>query len=209
MNKQILSVGPIEANCTILWNDNDPSAWIIDPGSDASRIIEFIETKNLSPVLIALTHAHFDHLSAIPELLERYPDIPVHVGPGDEVMIANPLNSWMPYYPVTPKPASLVADLLDGATLEAGGLAAKIIATPGHTPGGVCFYFESEKLVLTGDTLFAGSCGRTDFPGGNAKTLSESLKRLAKLPADTVVIPGHNDTTTIGIEVKTNPYMQF
>ncbi len=208
MTKQTLSVGPIEANCTIIWEDPN-SAWIVDPGADAEIILEFLKSKNLKPALIILTHAHFDHISAVPQILEHYPDLPVHVGPGDEPMIGHPLNSWAPYYPTTQKPATLMADLVDGATIEAGGLMAKIIATPGHTPGGVCVYFEKAKLMLTGDTLFAGSCGRTDFPGGSAKVLSESLKRLATFPADTEVIPGHNNATTIGNEVKTNPYLQF
>ncbi len=208
MTKQTLSVGPIEANCTILW-DNPDAAWIVDPGADAEIILEFLKSKNLKPAVILLTHAHFDHIGAVPQLLAQYPNLPVHVGPSDEQMIGHPLNSWVPYYPSTPKPSTLVTDLTNGATLEIGGITAKIIATPGHTPGGVCVYFEKEKLILTGDTLFAGSCGRTDFPGGSAKVLSESLKRLATLPPDTEVIPGHNNSTTIGIEVKTNPYLQF
>ena len=105
------------------------------------------------------------------------------------------------------KPATLVADLVDGATLTAGGLTAQVIATPGHTPGGACFLFAEQKLLLTGDTLFAGSCGRTDFPGGDMAAMRESLRRLASLPPETRVIPGHGEETTIGRERATNPYM--
>ena len=117
------------------------------------------------------------------------------------------MNAWGSEYAATERPKTLVEDLTEGATLSAGGITAKILATPGHTPGGVCLQFEAESLLLSGDTLFAGSCGRTDFPGGSMTTLAESLRRLAKLPPAMVVVPGHGASTTIGREVETNPFM--
>jgi glyoxylase-like metal-dependent hydrolase (beta-lactamase superfamily II) len=117
-------------------------------------------------------------------------------------------NAWAPYYSPTLRPATLALDLVEGATLSAGGLTARVLATPGHTPGGICLHFEKEHLLLTGDTLFAGSCGRTDFPGGSMGTLVESVKtKLFPLPDDTKVYPGHGGTTTIGDEKKFNPFL--
>ena len=108
----------------------------------------------------------------------------------------------------TPWLMALLVVLIEGAILSAGGLSARIIATPGHTPGGVCLHFEKDRLLLTGDTLFAGSCGRTDFPGGSMTTLSKSLKRLAALPPETDVIPGHGVATTIARELAANPFLK-
>jgi len=117
------------------------------------------------------------------------------------------MNAWGSEYTATERPATLVEDLVDGAALTAGGITAKVLATPGHTPGGICLQFEADALLLSGDTLFAGSCGRTDFPGGSMTTLTESLRRLATLPPETMVVPGHGSSTTIRREVETNPFM--
>lgn len=207
MKRHVMSVGPIEANCIVLW-DVAKKAWIVDPGADADRICAFCEEQGLEPVLIAFTHGHFDHIGAMPRLVAKWPGLPVHVGPGDEAIAFHPQNAWPPYYSATPAPATLVADLVDGATVSAGGLSAKVVATPGHTPGGVCLHFEKEGLLLSGDTLFAGSCGRTDFPGGSMPTLMQSLRRLAALPPETEVIPGHGESTTIARELATNRFMR-
>lgn len=206
MLKRIIPVGPIDANCVVLWNppkaiDQGPiPCWIVDPGADAEDVVAVCEGCGLRPVLIALTHGHFDHVGAIPGLLEKWPGLPVHIAPGDVELAFSRANAWMPYYRPVTRPESLVADLVDGAELAAGGLSAKIVATPGHTPGGVCLHFATEKLLLTGDTLFAGSYGRTDFPGGSMQELSASLRRLAAFPPETEVVPGHGSATTIGNE---------
>lgn len=207
MDKHVMAVGPIAANCVILWGA-DKAAWIVDPGADAEAIIAFCETHNLTPALIAFTHGHFDHIGALPKLLARWPNCPVHLGPGDEALAFHPQNAWPPYYSATPRPATLVTDLADGVELSAGSLTARIIATPGHTPGGVCFHFESAHLLLSGDTLFKGSCGRTDFPGGSLPVLRQSLKRLAALPPETVVVAGHGEETTIAHELQTNHFLR-
>ena len=207
MNREILPLGAIEANCIILWND--PAAvWIVDPGADAGRLCRFLAGKGLTPALVALTHAHFDHIGAIADLVSRWPSLPVHLAPADETIAFHPQNAWPPYYPPTSRPATLALDLVDGTTISAGGLVARVIATPGHTPGGICLHFEAEHLLLTGDTLFAGSCGRTDFPGGSMQTLAASLKRLATLPPETDVIPGHGASTTIARELASNPFLK-
>lgn len=208
MQKKILPLGAIAANCIVLWNEGSSDCWIVDPGQDADDLVAFLDGQGLTPSLVALTHGHFDHIDAVPGLLSRWPRLPVHVGPGDVPMLGHPQNAWPPDYPLAPKPATLVADLADGYELSGGGLSAKILSTPGHTPGSVCLYFEPEHLLLSGDTLFAGSCGRTDFPGGSMPQMRASLKRLAALPPDTDVIAGHGMPTTIGREVASNPYME-
>lgn len=207
MTRHILPLGAIEANCVILWND-PAAAWIVDPGGDASRLIAWLDENGLTPACVAITHGHFDHINAIGALAEKWPTLPIHLSPADEVVAFHPQNAWPPHYTTTARPASLATDLVDGAELSVGGLTARVLATPGHTPGGVCFHFEAERLLLTGDTLFAGSCGRTDFPGGSRAALAASLKRLAALPPETEVIPGHGETTTIARERAENPYLQ-
>lgn len=207
MERRILPLGAIGANCVILWED-PAAAWIVDPGAEPEAICAFLEKKGLTPALILFTHGHFDHIGAVDGLLARYPNIPVHIGPGDVPMIGHPQNAWPPDYEAVKKPATLVADLVDGATLSAGGLTAQVIATPGHTPGGACFLFAGQKLLLTGDTLFEGSCGRTDFPGGSPRQLNESLRRLAGLDPELTVVPGHGSITTIAREVASNPFLQ-
>ena len=212
MEKKILPVGPIEANCVILWNPGtaggDCPCWIVDPGADPEDIVCFCEARGLKPALIAFTHGHFDHVGGVTGLLAKWPGTPVHVAPDDEALAFSRANAWAPYYRPTARPDSLAADLVDGAEIAAGGLTATVVATPGHTPGGVCLHFADAKLMLTGDTLFAGSCGRTDFPGGDMAVLARSLKRLAAFPPETEVVPGHGGATTIGHEVATNPFLR-
>lgn len=203
----VIPVGPFCANCVILWGE-EKAAWIVDPGADADDILAFLREKGLSPALIACTHGHFDHIDAINAILAAHPGLPVHVNPADEPMFGHPLNCWEPEYRREARPGTLVCDLTGSAVLSAGGISAKVLHTPGHTPGSVCLYFQDEALLLTGDTLFAGSCGRTDFPGGSMADMAKSLKRLAALPPDTTVITGHGPATSIGREKAENPFMQ-
>ena len=207
MQYKILPLGEYEANCTVVW-ENPSAAWVVDPGADAERLLSFLDGRGLKPALVVLTHAHFDHIGAVPGLQARYPDLPVHVGAGDAPFLGHPANANPPSYPPARRPANLLQDLEDGAEISSGGATAKVIATPGHTPGGVCLYFASAGLLLSGDTLFAGSCGRTDLPGGDAPALAASLRRLAALPPETVVVPGHGIYTTIERELADNPFMR-
>lgn len=208
MERKIIPVGPFAANCVVLWN-GDGACWIVDPGADAADIVAFCAEKKLRPALVVLTHGHFDHIGGVSGLLAQWPDLPVHIAPGDEPWAFTRANTWGGEYPATARPATLVADLVDGAELSAAGLSARILATPGHTPGGVCLLFNDVPLLLSGDTLFAGSCGRTDFPGGNRTALAASLRRLAALPPETVVVPGHGAPTTIAREVASNPFLHM
>ena len=207
LKRKVLPLGAIAANCIVLWNEGETACWIVDPGQDADDLIAFLDANGLVPALVALTHGHFDHIGAVPGLLAKWPEMPVHIGPGDVPMLGHPQNAWPPDYPLAPRPATLVADLVEGATLTAGGLSAMVLSTPGHTPGSVCLNFTAHDLLLTGDTLFAGSCGRTDFPGGSMAQMKASLRRLAALPAQTAVIAGHGAPTSIGREAESNPFM--
>ena len=204
MKYEVLPIGPIEANCSILWDD-PAQAWVVDPGADGADILGFMKKRGLKAGMIVLTHGHFDHISAVNEVLAQFP-VPVYLHKGDAAFAFSPMNAMPPYRP-TARPATLKTDKADGDTISCGGLTARLLHTPGHTPGGWCLYFESENLLVAGDTLFAGSIGRTDFPGGNQDQMEASLRRLKALPDDTRVICGHGPQTTIGVEKRSNPYL--
>ena len=201
MDRTTIQVGGFEVNCSIL--SENGKAWIVDPGQEGDRIVKLLHERGLSPLAILLTHAHFDHIGAIPALQAAYPDLPVYVHDNDLKVIGHPLNQLPPEYPPIGQPKNLasIESLVNLDGLE-------VLETPGHTPGGVCYYFKQEKLLFAGDTLVAGSVGRTDLPGGDMATLMASLQKLTALPDDTVVIPGHGMFTTIGDEKRGNPFLQ-
>ncbi len=204
MRQEIMSVGVYGANCNILWDD-PACAWVVDPGARGAAILGRLKNLNLRPGLVVLTHGHFDHISAVNDIVAEFP-VPVYMHAADEEMAFSPLNA-MPPYPATSRPSTLITDKVDGDRIACGGLEARIIHTPGHTPGGWCLLFEKDNLLVAGDTLFAGSVGRTDFPGGNSRHLSASLQKLKVLPLETQVICGHGPMTTIERELRDNPYL--
>ena len=201
MERLTIQVGGFEVNCSIL--SENGKAWIVDPGQEPSRIIDLLAKKGLEPAAILLTHGHFDHIGGIPGLLEKFPALPVYVHEKDMQMFGHPLNQLPPEYPSFARPRNLASlDKLE----DLDGL--EVLETPGHTPGGVCYHFPEDKLLLSGDTLFAGSVGRTDLPGGDMATLMDSLQKLTALPDDTLVIPGHGMHTRIALEKSGNPFLQ-
>ena len=204
MERTTIQVGTFEVNCSIL--SENGKAWIVDPGQDAQRIIKLLSEKQLTPVAVLLTHAHFDHIGAIPALQQAYPDLKVYVHKNDAKVITHPLNQLPPDYPPVAAPKNLVAFETDAKLDGLADLA--ILETPGHTPGGVCYHFKPQHLLLSGDTLFAGSVGRTDLPGGDMATLMDSLGKLTALPDDTLVVPGHGPFTTIADEKAGNPFLR-
>jgi glyoxylase-like metal-dependent hydrolase (beta-lactamase superfamily II) len=188
-------VGALEANCYIIAEEETGRAMIIDPGDEPDRILELAE--GLQVQFIVLTHAHFDHVGAVAELKEAT-GARVALHEADQEVygsVADQAAFWGYKLPSLPPPDIL---LKEGDELAFGKVVFTVIHTPGHTPGGICLY--SESLVITGDTLFAGSVGRTDFPGGSLSHLKASFRRLMALPDDTTVLSGHGSASTIGRE---------
>jgi glyoxylase-like metal-dependent hydrolase (beta-lactamase superfamily II) len=196
-----IPVGAYEANCTVLWNGAD--ALVVDPGQDCEDILAFLGARGLALKGIVLTHCHFDHVNAIPGLLAKHPGVAVYAHPSDHVMFGHPMNRNPPDYPGVGRPENLRDVRSIAEDFPEFGF--EVFETPGHTPGSVCIRLG--ELLLSGDTLFAGSCGRTDFPGGSMADMRRSLASLAKLPPETRVVPGHGPSTTIGFEVDNNPFM--
>ncbi len=190
------TVGLFETNCYILHLRN--AVIIIDPGSESSKIISYLESNNLIPSQILLTHAHIDHISGVREIAEKY-GIPVYLNKDDEELYNSPKNSLEPFFPPLDKKIKTTSDF------NADGITA--IHTPGHSRGGTCFYVKEAKLLFSGDTIFNESIGRTDLPGGNHKCLIESIKKnILTLPPETVIYPGHGPETSVEHELKYNPY---
>ncbi len=204
MNIQVLPLGLYEANCVLLWVD-PACAWVVDPGADGEALLACLAQKGLTPGAVVLTHGHFDHISAVNALTARFP-VPVYLHAADAAWAFTPANA-MPGYRPTARPGTLDTGKREGDRLCCGGLEARVLHTPGHTPGGWCLHFEAGALLVAGDTLFAGSVGRTDFPGGSWEELEASLRRLKALPDETRVLCGHGPSTTLGVEKRSNPYL--
>ena len=206
MKIKTLQVGSFEVNCTLLVAGE--AALIVDPGQDADAVLDAVAGLGARPAAALLTHGHFDHINALPGLLAAIPDLPVYVTAEDAQVMAHPLNALAPEYaPVRLTGANFRP--VTAAALKFDGFPDIVpLPTPGHTPGGVCYHIPAEGLLLAGDTLFAGSVGRTDLPGGDMATLMKSLQSLKALPPETKVIPGHGPFTTIGRECAENMFLQ-
>lgn len=206
MKIQSYVLGMVSTNCYIIFNESTNEALIIDTPDQAPALKVKIEELGLSPVAILLTHGHFDHIMAAGDLAAAF-GIPVLAGEEEKALLEDyNLNGSR----MVRKNYTLSADrfLKDKEELTLGGMRIKVIHTPGHTAGGVCYYFEDEKVLISGDTLFLESIGRTDLPTGDQYTLLESIRRkLMVLPEEVLVYPGHGDKTTIGYEKMHNPYI--
>ncbi len=202
-----ISVGPFQVNCYLAVAPNN-QALVIDPGDDAGVIGVTLRQNKLTVAAYLITHGHMDHVSGLAEMTRTFP-APVAIHPLDEAWAFSPANQTLPYYDTPDRPKKIERLLENGQIFSDAGFRYEIIATPGHSPGGVCFYFPDEKVIFTGDTLFLGTVGRTDLEGSDEKLMAKSLKRLAQLPDDTAVYPGHGPQTTIGQEKKSNAFLQF
>ena len=191
-----LTVPPIGTNCYLFGDGDAKTGAIVDPGGDAAGILAAVHDLGLTVSAIFLTHGHYDHVGALPELRKALPDVPVYLHPAEKTARDGSL---------IPDPGP-TEDYVDGDRVLVGGLTMEVIHTPGHTPGGVCL--KVGDTLFTGDTLFRGSMGRTDLPGGSYEEIMASLARLAKLPGDFHVLPGHMDLSTLEAERKSNYYMQ-
>lgn len=208
MIHEVLVVGPLQCNCSILGDEASREAIVVDPGDDISRIVGTLEKHQLTVKQIIVTHAHIDHIAGA-ERLKRMTGAPILYNQNDLplVRMMDIQAGWLGI--PTPEVAPPDASLEDGQVISITGLTGSILHTPGHTEGSVCLYLPQQSLLLAGDTLFAGSIGRTDLPGGDTQKLLKSIRdSLLTLPDNVTVLPGHGEKTSIGIERESNPFLQ-
>ncbi len=203
---KMLIVGPIMANCYIVGCNRTNEAVVIDPGDEGERILSVVADESLTVKYILNTHGHFDHVGANREIKEKTgADLMIHAEDAPMLQqLSSSAAAWGFHAVDSPPPDRKIKE---GDEITFGEITMKVLHTPGHTPGGVAFY--TDGCVFVGDTLFMGSIGRTDFPGGDYDTLIQSVKtRLFTLPEETKVYPGHNHETTIGREKGSNPFFR-
>jgi len=205
--KQI-PLGPLQTNCYIVYDENK-SCLIVDPGDNPKKLATVIEQLELKPEAILLTHAHFDHIGAVDRIRDKY-GIKVYIHEKEKDWLSDPaLNGsrhFMLNEPIKARPADHL--IKDEGVMSLGSFKFEVFETPGHSPGSISIYFSDAEFVLAGDSLFNGSIGRTDLPGGNHNQLIKSIHdKLLTLPEQTEVLPGHGPTTTIGLEMDSNPFL--
>ena len=198
MKLHVLPVGPIQANCYILCDEQEKKCAVIDPGGEGAKVARAVKGTDCEAVAIFLTHGHYDHTGGVEELQELWPEVPVNINKRDQ-------HEDTRYRQQCP-PLKGTKSYDEGDCLEVGSLKVEVLATPGHSGGSVTL--KCENCLFTGDTLFAGSCGRTDFPDGSMTTILASLKRLGELEGDWNVFPGHMENSTLERERRYNPYLR-
>ena len=199
-------LGPVATNCYLIINLDNNESIIVDPADSPESIYDMVVRSASRPQAILLTHGHFDHIGAANEVREHY-GIKIYASCDEEKLLASPARNLSNAYGMSLR---VTADVLhnDGDILELAGLKIKAIHTPGHTKGSCCYYLKDEGVLFSGDTVFYGSVGRTDFPGGSTAEIVRSLHKLVdSLPEETEVFPGHDASTTIGYEKRYNPFV--
>jgi hydroxyacylglutathione hydrolase len=207
MIHEILPVGPLQCNCSIIGDENTREAMVIDPGDEIEDVVALLQKHGLTVKQIVITHAHIDHIGGAAKL-RKLTGAPVLLNQNDYALLKmlDVQAAWVGM--AVPEQVQIDQPLANGDKLQTGNLEATAMHTPGHTEGSVCLYFAAEHKLIAGDTLFAGSIGRTDLPGGSLKKMMSSLhERVLTLPDETVVIPGHGPLTSIGAERETNPFL--
>jgi len=207
MIHEILPVGPLQCNCSIIGDENTREAMVIDPGDEIEDVVALLQKHGLTVKQIVITHAHIDHIGGAAKL-RKLTGAPVLLNQNDYALLKmlDVQAAWVGM--AVPEQVQIDQPLANGDKLQTGNLEATVMHTPGHTEGSVCLYFAAEHKLIAGDTLFAGSIGRTDLPGGSLKKIMFSLhERVLTLPDETVVIPGHGPLTSVGAERETNPFL--
>lgn len=208
MIHEIIPVGALQCNCSIIGDETTREAMVIDPGDDVEDVLAIVKKHGLAVKQIVITHAHIDHVGGATKL-KQLTGAPVLLNQHDYALLKllDVQAAWIGMR--TPEKVEIDQSLASGDVVTAGGLQGQVIHTPGHTEGSICLYFAPEKKMIAGDTLFAGSIGRTDLPGGSYEKIMDSLHdRVLALPDDTIVIPGHGPVTTVGEERENNPFLQ-
>ena len=202
-----IPVGMLESNCYIL-NDNGALA-LVDCGIFSRAVREAVAEQGGDLRYILLTHGHFDHIQGVAAAKQAYPAAQVYIGEADAAYLTGEMDTMPGRASFHKRPIAPDLLLKDGDVLPLGESSLRVIATPGHTHGGVCFYAEQEQLLFTGDTLFREEVGRADLPGGDWPVLQASVRRLYELPGDCVVLPGHYQASSLEHERRHNPYVRL
>ena len=200
MEMQHLQVGPIGTNCYLLKDGDSGRCAVVDPGDEGARIAALCERQGLTPCAVFLTHGHWDHVGGVAALLERWPGLPVYLHAADRLG-----GGGDPHYQYDGQGAGQ-RTYDEGDEIPFGTERIRVLHTPGHSPGSVVLLWGD--VMLAGDTLFAGSCGRCDLPGGDWEAMLDSLGRLSRLAGDYQVCPGHGPLSTLSAERRGNPYLR-
>jgi hydroxyacylglutathione hydrolase len=207
MIHEIIPVGPLRCNCSVIGDEGTREALVIDPGDDIEDVLALIRKHNLQLKQIVITHAHIDHVGGAMKL-RAATGSPILLNQNDHALLQmlDAQAAWIGVEP--PGKVEIDQSLGQADLVKAGSLTAEVIHTPGHTEGSICLYFPTERKLIAGDTLFAGSIGRTDLPGGSFEKIIRSLhEKVLALPDETIVVPGHGPLTTIGDERESNPFL--
>ncbi|AXC09419.1 Hydroxyacylglutathione hydrolase [Acidisarcina polymorpha] len=209
MIQETFPVGILRCNCTILGDETTGEAVVVDPGDNVAEILTRLASHRLKLKQIIVTHGHIDHVGGA-VLLKRATGAPIFLNQRDlpQLSMMNIQAGWLGVN--SPEVAPPDQDAHDGLIIGITNLKGEVLATPGHTEGSICLYFAPQQLLVAGDTLFSGSIGRTDLPGGDERLILRSIHdRLLPLPEATIVVPGHGQSTTIGKERDSNPFLGF
>lgn len=202
-----MPLGPLQTNCYILWNDQK-NCLIVDPGAEGEKLVSWLNEHNLKPLAILLTHAHFDHIGAVDTVRHTY-NIPVYIDEKESEWLTDPGLNGSGIFgmgKIQAAPADRI--ITSEHTLTIDDFTLQVFKTPGHSPGSLSYYVQSEGIVFAGDTLFMGSIGRSDLPGGDHQELLSSIHdHLLTLPEETEVLPGHGPATSVGNEMDGNPFL--